>query len=350
MGSVKQLSLGEILPLSLVSGQTHTGSPTNGNYVYDGNLKRVKAVVNGQTHYNVYDLSGSLVHVHAVNENKLTDYVSGPKGSLARISNDDVTYLHADHLGTPQAGTEANGALAWRQHYTPFGYTLTNPAANDNLGGFTGHIKDKATGLNYMQARYYDPTIGRFLSVDPVTFMDTGHPGMFNRYAYTINDPINMTDPDGRQFTDVRGHVEAQVKRDTAMAIFKKHHAHAKNAGTLAQQQIAKGDFKSAGTKTDTDKFEHFMANFETVEELGEDGAVIAKSISDQKELLDRAKNILTLGKAGNSADESAKDQTFNVGGREASEEGLSETEAAGRATDKVRESNKEFIPPPEHD
>ena len=48
-----------------------------------------------------------------------------------------------------------------------------------------------------MQARYYDPVIGRFLSVDPVTFMDTGNPAMFNRYAYCYDDPINCTDPDG---------------------------------------------------------------------------------------------------------------------------------------------------------
>ena len=39
--------------------------------------------------------------------------------------------------------------------------------------------------------------MGRFLSVDPVTFLDTGNPGQFNRYAYTWNDPINAYDPDG---------------------------------------------------------------------------------------------------------------------------------------------------------
>lgn len=48
-----------------------------------------------------------------------------------------------------------------------------------------------------MQARYYDPVMGRFLSIDPVTFMHTGTPAQFNRYAYTFNDPINMMDPDG---------------------------------------------------------------------------------------------------------------------------------------------------------
>jgi len=50
-----------------------------------------------------------------------------------------------------------------------------------------------------MQARYYDPVIGRFLSVDPVGFLDTGEPGYFNRYSYTLNDPVNRADPDGEK-------------------------------------------------------------------------------------------------------------------------------------------------------
>ena len=45
--------------------------------------------------------------------------------------------------------------------------------------------------------------MGRFLSVDPVTFLDNGDPGYFNRYAYTMNDPINLIDPDGKQASSV---------------------------------------------------------------------------------------------------------------------------------------------------
>ena len=47
-----------------------------------------------------------------------------------------------------------------------------------------------------MQARYYDPVIGRFLSIDPMPFM-AAKPYMFNRYAYTGNNPMNRTDPTG---------------------------------------------------------------------------------------------------------------------------------------------------------
>lgn len=174
--------------------------------VYDGNLKRVKSVINDgngpKTIYNIYDAGGALVHIFKASENKRTDYVAGPAGTLARIANGHETYLHPDHLGSAQSGTDKTGKVVWREHYTPFGEQLQNPAANDNLDGFTGHIKDSATGLNYMQARYYDPVIGRFLSVDPVTLLDNGNPGNFNRYAYTLNDPINLIDPNGECSTD----------------------------------------------------------------------------------------------------------------------------------------------------
>jgi uncharacterized protein RhaS with RHS repeats len=55
--------------------------------------------------------------------------------------------------------------------------------------------------MNYMQQRYYDPGIGRFLSVDPVTA--NGNTGAnFNRYWYANNNPYRFTDPDGRAVLD----------------------------------------------------------------------------------------------------------------------------------------------------
>jgi len=94
------------------------------------------------------------------------------------------------------AATDASGALLWRERYTPFGEPMDRPVGNENASGYTGHIHDAATGLIYMQARYQDPRIGRFLSSDPVGFADMGA-GYFNRYAYAANDPMNATDPTG---------------------------------------------------------------------------------------------------------------------------------------------------------
>jgi len=55
-------------------------------------------------------------------------------------------------------------------------------------------MKDKTTCLNYMQARYYGPELGRFLSIDPVGF-SVDMPFMFGQYTYASNDPINSWDP-----------------------------------------------------------------------------------------------------------------------------------------------------------
>jgi uncharacterized protein RhaS with RHS repeats len=54
----------------------------------------------------------------------------------------------------------------------------------------------------YMQARYYDPVIGRFYSNDPVGFRDIHS---FNRYAYANNNPYKYIDPDGRSSINARG-------------------------------------------------------------------------------------------------------------------------------------------------
>jgi RHS repeat-associated protein len=85
----------------------------------------------------------------------------------------------------------------WRERYTPYGVTLDNAGANDDQAGYTGHIKDSDTGLVYMQARYYDPVIGRFYSNDPVGYTSQNPVMSFNRYLYVNNNPYKYTDPNG---------------------------------------------------------------------------------------------------------------------------------------------------------
>ena len=175
---------------------TSISGKANGTYQYDGNFKRVKSVVDGKTIYNVYNAAGKLVYVDKVTEGKTTEYIRLNGKNIARVTDGEITYLHKDHLGSPLAGTDDQGNVLWTERYTPFGEKWLNNSANDDLGSYTGHIDDSATGLTYMQARYYDSTIGRFLSIDPVGFR-ASKPELFNRYSYVSNNPHKYIDPFG---------------------------------------------------------------------------------------------------------------------------------------------------------
>ncbi len=106
-----------------------------------------------------------------------------------------VEYIHTDALGSPVAVTNESAQVIERTEYEPYGAMIGKP--NVDRPGFTGHIMDSATSLTYMQQRYYDPSIGRLLSVDPVTPYEKPITN-FNRYVYALNNPYRFTDPDGR--------------------------------------------------------------------------------------------------------------------------------------------------------
>ena len=106
-----------------------------------------------------------------------------------------VTYVYTDAQGTPLAKADANGNIIATFDYAPYGaQALGTPPSGP---GYTGHVNDPDTGLVYMQARYYDPAVGRFLSVDPVG-PSPGGLFHFNRYDYADNNPVVNIDPDGR--------------------------------------------------------------------------------------------------------------------------------------------------------
>lgn len=109
-----------------------------------------------------------------------------------------VRYQHTDMLGSVVAESDSSGTITSRSHYEPFGKRM----GGDKAGiGYTGHLQDEDLGLTYMQARYYDPLIGRFYADDPVDatgHLDRGNPiHGFNRYVYANNNPYKYVDPDG---------------------------------------------------------------------------------------------------------------------------------------------------------
>lgn len=105
-----------------------------------------------------------------------------------------VTYIYTDPQGTPLAEADTNGNVISKFDYAPYGMQVMGNAPAGP--GYTGHVNDSDVSLIYMQARYYDSSIGRFLSPDPL-LPQPGNVGNFNIYSYVSNNPVNFTDPTG---------------------------------------------------------------------------------------------------------------------------------------------------------
>jgi RHS repeat-associated protein len=124
-------------------------------------------------------------------------------------------YYYTDPQGTVLAKTDAAGNVVEASDYRPYGARTLGSSSNGP--GYTGHVNDADSGLVYMQARYYDPAIGRFISVDPHGI----EPGLvgFSRYAYGRNNPVFYIDPDGMYESPawMRATIPGQVAWDNAV-------------------------------------------------------------------------------------------------------------------------------------
>ena len=164
-------------------------------YVYDGDGRRVKKIVDASTTTYVYNALGQLV----------AEYTNtSPTG------NGGTSYLTADHLGSTRVVTDANANLVARHDYLPFGEEIGPPygGRTQQMGysvfdstnqRFTGNERDSESALDYFLARYQASALGRFMTPDPLG----GHqedPQTLNRYAYVRNNPLTLTDPTGLDF------------------------------------------------------------------------------------------------------------------------------------------------------
>jgi RHS repeat-associated protein len=158
------------------------------SFVYDGDSNRVEETSGGQTtlYINKYyekNLATGVVTTYY--------YLGGTL--VAQNTGSTLKYISQDNLGSTSTMTTATGTLDSTISYFPFGTARAGSVNSEKQ--FTGQILD-STGLYYYNARYYDPTIGRFISADSVV-QSISNPQTLNRYSYCANNPLNSIDPTG---------------------------------------------------------------------------------------------------------------------------------------------------------
>ena len=179
---------------------TFTQGQTSVSYDYNENGIRNKKTVNGIT--TSYILAGSTI----VSENRngnFIQYYYNEAGSVIGLRYNGNDYFFRRNLqGDIISILNTAGQTVVSYEYDPWGNILSTSGSMaatlgaDNPFRYRGYYYDTESGLYYLQTRYYDPAVGRFINADGYTSTGQGFLGN-NMYAYCLYNPISYTDPSG---------------------------------------------------------------------------------------------------------------------------------------------------------
>ncbi len=196
---------------SLTYAYDANGNLTSGGgrtITYDGQERPTVVTALGQTTSFVYGPEGKRLKKTSAGDTTLylgADEEITPSGDRIKHPYSDVrkvgatiNWMQRDHLSSVRLMTDATGTVISENHFRPYGertdvqVSLTVPRESK---GWIGERDDPETGLTYLNARYYDPVLARFVSPD---WFDPSMLGVgTNRYAYALNNPIAHKDPSG---------------------------------------------------------------------------------------------------------------------------------------------------------
>lgn len=196
----------------------------NVSYTYDANGLRVSKTVNGVKTY--YQYSGNKLLYQETGNQRLYFWYDA-FGNLCEIclfdeTREDAYYVTCNSKGDVDTIYNYSGIVA-KYNYDSWGNTVSVTDSNGNeitdsnhIGNinpirYRGYYYDTESGLFYLQSRYYNPTIGRFLNAD--VYCDTGASFLgTNMFAYCYNNPVMYSDPTGRfTATEVVGIVITEI-------------------------------------------------------------------------------------------------------------------------------------------
>ena len=180
-----------------------TDGTTTWNYIYDANGMRTQRS-NGTTAYN-YVYNGSQLSQMTVGSNML-NFAYDASGMPMMVTYNGTNYYYIVNLqGDVMGIVDSTGTLVVYYTYDAWGNPLSiTGTLADSLGTlnplrYRGYVYDVETDYYYLQSRYYDPEIGRFINSD--AFVATGQ-GLLgnNMFAYCGNNPVSRYDPTGKRY------------------------------------------------------------------------------------------------------------------------------------------------------
>ena len=167
-------------------------------YTYDSDGLRLSKTVNDSTTYSYHYAGGKLLR--QTDGTNTLDFFYDASGNPYALKYNNTLYYYITNLqGDVLHIVDTSGAPVVSYTYDPYGKLLSS--TNSTLGNlnplrYRGYVYDTETGLYYLQSRYYDPEIGRFINADSYASTGQGVLGC-NMFAYCNNSPAIFVDPHG---------------------------------------------------------------------------------------------------------------------------------------------------------
>jgi RHS repeat-associated protein len=179
--------------------QAVTPTGTTG-YTYDADGNRVTKTDAGGTTGFVVDAANNTGYAQVVAETGaagvMVAYTYGDD-LISQTRGGATSFYHYDGLGSTRALTDAAGIATDTYTYEAFGDIVAQTGSTPNSYMFTGEQYDPNVGFYYLRARYYNPSVGRFHTVDPWGG-SVYDPVSLHKYLYCHGDSVNHIDPSGR--------------------------------------------------------------------------------------------------------------------------------------------------------
>ena len=185
----------------LISADTNGDGIADETNKYDAAGNLVSQTVGGQEKRFLIDTSQRYpqVALEYLPSGLITaSYVYG-NSLISQLRSGVQSFYLVDGLGSTRALTNAAGIVTDQYVYDAFGRILFQTGSTVNPYLFAGQRTDPTTGLTYMRARFYDPTVGRFTTADPLRGLITAA-NHLQVYGYAGANPVNFIDPTGQDF------------------------------------------------------------------------------------------------------------------------------------------------------